>query len=331
MPNMSPNKVKMPEQDPNVRNKNFEEVSLGYTKEQAMEEATRCLNCKKPFCMDGCPVGVPIPEFIHHVAEGEFEEAYQTITRENALPAICGRVCPQENQCEGKCVRGIKTESVGIGRLERFVADYHREQSYVYDCTYDVTDTVTIKCHNALIPVVQRKHMDIETVWTIYANGIIDMQSSVKVGENLPVIPRFGLRFFTKGENVKYYGYGPYESYSDKHLCTYLDEFNTTVSDMYEPYIKPQENGSHFGTRYVETENIRVSSDTPFSFSALHYTQEELTEKKHNFELEKCDDTVLCIDYKQNGIGQNSCGPLTQEEYRFDESEFEFKIRIEIK
>ena len=82
MPNMSPNKVKMPEQDPNVRNKNFEEVSLGYTKEQAMEEATRCLNCKKPFCMDGCPVGVPIPEFIHHVAEGEFEEAYQTITRE---------------------------------------------------------------------------------------------------------------------------------------------------------------------------------------------------------------------------------------------------------
>ena len=173
--------------------------------------------------------------------------------------------------------------------------------------------------------------MDIEPVWTIYANGIIDMQSSVKVGENLPVIPRFGLRFFTKGENVKYYGYGPYESYSDKHLCTYLDEFNTTVSDMYEPYIKPQENGSHFGTRYVETENIRVSSDTPFSFSALHYTQEELTEKKHNFELEKCDDTVLCIDYKQNGIGQNSCGPLTQEEYRFDESEFEFKIRIEIK
>ena len=85
MPNMSPNKVKMPEQDPNVRNKNFEEVSLGYTKEQAMEEATRCLNCKKPFCMDGCPVGVPIPEFIHHVAEGEFEEAYQTITRENAF------------------------------------------------------------------------------------------------------------------------------------------------------------------------------------------------------------------------------------------------------
>ena len=127
MPNMSLEKVKMPEQDPQVRNKNFEEVSLGYTKEQAMEEATRCLKCKKPFCMQGCPVGVPIPEFIGHVANGEFEEAYETITRENALPAICGRVCPQENQCEGKCVRGMRGESVGIGRLERFVADYHRE------------------------------------------------------------------------------------------------------------------------------------------------------------------------------------------------------------
>ena len=117
----------MPEQDPNVRNKNFEEVSLGYTKEQAMEEATRCLNCKHQPCKKGCPVGVPIPEFIAEVAKGNFEEAYEIITRENALPAICGRVCPQENQCEGKCVRGIKGESVGIGRLERFVADYHRE------------------------------------------------------------------------------------------------------------------------------------------------------------------------------------------------------------
>ena len=127
MPNMSPNKVKMPEQDHNVRNKNFEEVALGYTKEMAMEEATRCLNCRKPFCMEGCPVGVPIPEFIQHVAAGEFDEAYSTLTRENALPAICGRVCPQENQCEGHCIRGKKAESVAIGRLERFVADYHRE------------------------------------------------------------------------------------------------------------------------------------------------------------------------------------------------------------
>lgn len=123
--NMSMTKVVMPEQEPNVRNKNFEEVALGYTKEMAMEEAGRCLNCPKKPCMDGCPVNVPIPGFIEKVAEGDFEAAYEIITSENALPAICGRVCPQENQCEGRCVRGIKGEPVAIGRLERFVADYH--------------------------------------------------------------------------------------------------------------------------------------------------------------------------------------------------------------
>ena len=123
--NMSMTKVAMPEQDPNVRNKNFSEVALGYTKEMAMEEAGRCLNCKHKPCMNGCPVNVPIPGFIEKVAEGDFDAAYEIITSENALPAICGRVCPQENQCEGKCVRGIKGEPVAIGRLERFVADYH--------------------------------------------------------------------------------------------------------------------------------------------------------------------------------------------------------------
>ncbi|WP_288060071.1 NADPH-dependent glutamate synthase [Thomasclavelia cocleata] len=125
MPNMSLTKVTMPEQKADVRNKNFDEVALGYTKEMAMEEATRCLNCKHQPCKKGCPVGVPIPEFIQEVAAGNFEEAYKIIRSENALPAICGRVCPQENQCEGKCVRAIKGEAVGIGRLERFVADYH--------------------------------------------------------------------------------------------------------------------------------------------------------------------------------------------------------------
>ena len=122
---MSLKKVPMPEQAPDVRNKNFEEVALGYTKEMAMEEASRCLNCKNKPCVQGCPVNVPIPEFIEKVAEGDFEAAYEIITSENALPAICGRVCPQENQCEGKCVRGIKGEPVGIGRMERFVADWH--------------------------------------------------------------------------------------------------------------------------------------------------------------------------------------------------------------
>lgn len=129
MPNMSLTKVPMPEQDPNVRNKNFLEVAMGYTEEMAMEEASRCLNCKNKPCVSGCPVNVRIPEFVAKVAEGKFEEAYEIITSTNSLPAISGRVCPQENQCEGKCVRGIKGESVLIGRLERFCADYHMKHS----------------------------------------------------------------------------------------------------------------------------------------------------------------------------------------------------------
>lgn len=129
MANMSLKKVPMPEQEPNVRNKNFLEVSTGYTEEMAKEEATRCLNCKNSPCVNGCPVNVHIPEFIAKVAAGEFEEAYKIITSTNGLPAVCGRVCPQESQCEGKCVRGIKGEPVGIGRLERFCADYHMKNS----------------------------------------------------------------------------------------------------------------------------------------------------------------------------------------------------------
>ena len=125
MANMSMTKNPIPEQEPLVRNKNFDEVALGYTEETAIDEAKRCLNCRQHPCVNGCPVNVRIPEFIAKVAEGEFEEAYKIITSTNSLPAVCGRVCPQEHQCEGKCVRGIKGESVGIGRLERFVADWH--------------------------------------------------------------------------------------------------------------------------------------------------------------------------------------------------------------
>ena len=127
--NMRPTKNPMPSQEPNVRNKNFKEVALGYTEEMAIDEAKRCLNCRNKPCVAHCPVNIDIPAFIAKVAEGKFEEAYEVITESSSLPAVCGRVCPQETQCEMKCTRGIKkgSEPVAIGRLERFVADYHNE------------------------------------------------------------------------------------------------------------------------------------------------------------------------------------------------------------
>ena len=127
MPNMSLKKTPMPEQDPKVRARNFQEVSLGYTAEQAIEEANRCLKCKNPKCVTGCPVNIRIPDFIAKVQEGDFKAAYEIISSTNALPALSGRVCPQESQCECHCVRGIKGEPVAIGRLERFCADWYRE------------------------------------------------------------------------------------------------------------------------------------------------------------------------------------------------------------
>ena len=135
MADMSPDKVKMPQLDPDIRNKNFEEVALGYTKEMAVAEANRCLNCKNKPCVSGCPVNVQIPDFIAKIVNGDFKGAYEKITETNSLPAVCGRVCPQESQCEGKCVRGIKGESVAIGRLERFAADY-----FMANCEKDIPD-----------------------------------------------------------------------------------------------------------------------------------------------------------------------------------------------
>ena len=127
--NRDPHRCPMPNQDPQIRRHNFNEVALGYTPAMAVSEARRCLNCKHKPCVGGCPVGIDIPGFIQKVAEEDFEGAYQVVAQSSSLPAVCGRVCPQESQCEGKCVRGLKGESVGIGRLERFVADWHREHS----------------------------------------------------------------------------------------------------------------------------------------------------------------------------------------------------------
>lgn len=144
MMNKSIQKTPISEQDPTIRNKNFEEVVLGYTADEAVEEAGRCLQCKSKPCVNGCPVNVPIPEFIKAIGEKEFEKAYQIIVSENSLPAICGRVCPQESQCEGQCVRGKKGEPVAVGRLERFVADRHMENNGGKSVEKAISNTIKV-------------------------------------------------------------------------------------------------------------------------------------------------------------------------------------------
>ncbi len=179
--------------------------------------------------------------------------------------------------------------------------------------------------------VAIQRILNVETKWTVRPDGSIVFDTMAKKTEpthpgadELPYLPRYGLRLFLSNdvENVEYFGYGPYESYIDKRRASYISKFNTTVTELHEDYIKPQENGSHYGCDYVELSDgknsIKVASPDGLSFNASHYTQEELTEKKHNFELESSGNTVLCIDCRQSGIGSNSCGPTLLERYQLD-------------
>lgn len=163
MANMSPLKNIMPILDPNIRNKNFEEVTLGYTEELAKDEAMRCLSCKEPKCVLGCPVNIQIPSFIKKISEGDYDGAYNIIFADSFLPSICGRVCPQERQCESKCVRAIKGEAVGIGRLERFVGDYHLKNNNDTD--------ISIKPNNIKVAVIGSGPSGLTCAYELAKNG----------------------------------------------------------------------------------------------------------------------------------------------------------------
>ena len=219
--------------------------------------------------------------------------------------------------------RNIRTKWEAAGYDRAFVKVYDTE-------VVQEKHRVQVKCRMGLTAVFQRKLADIDASWDFYGDGTAEVAAKVHKGSGLPPLPRFGLRLFLDESflECEYFGYGPYESYADKHLASYLGKFSADVRDMHEDYIKPQENGSHFGCRSVHIGDIKVTADDPFSFNASAYTQEELTLKKHNFELQKSGYTVLCLDYKQHGIGQNSCGPEPLSEYRFDEEEFSFRFRF---
>lgn len=246
--------------------------------------------------------------------------------------------------CEGKNVL-LKPMEINIWRaptdndrklkLKWFDAHYNETMTRAYTIKYDVEENcVVIESKMALVAVSVQKIVDIDAKWIIHNTGEIEVSMNVKKDMEFPELPRFGLRLFLDKsmEEVSYYGMGPYETYVDKHYSSSHDMYHSSVLLMHEDYIKPQENGSHFDCDYVIVSNkekkVIVLSDTPFSFNVSHYSQEELTEKKHNYELEQSDYTILCVDYAQNGIGSNSCGPELLEHYQFNQEYFTFDLKL---
>ena len=216
-------------------------------------------------------------------------------------------------------------------------ARYDRAFPRVYETKVSKENGVTaIYCRLAITAIQIQHILDLEVTWFIGADGTITVQMNGKRNKELPFLPRFGLRLFLPKhyDKVNYLGYGPGESYVDKRRSTWHGRFTQKVSDMYVDTIKPQENSSHYGcedlTLYSSLGTpIHVTGKVPFSFQASNYTQEELTVKAHNYELEKVDETVLCLDYKMSGIGSNSCGPALSEKYQLNEEDISFMVTLQ--
>lgn len=217
-------------------------------------------------------------------------------------------------------------------------AQYDRTVTRAYETSAEKTeDGVRILSTMSISSPAMQKMMDICAAWKISTDGKVHVSLDVRRNTEFPELPRFGLRLFLpqKMSEVTYFGMGPMESYEDKHRAASHGLYHAGVEDMHEDYLRPQENGSHFDCSYVTVNSAQASLTaaglTPFCFNASAYTQEELTEKAHNFELERCPSTVLCLDYRMNGIGSNSCGPRLLEKYRFEEEAFCFEITLEFK
>lgn len=215
-------------------------------------------------------------------------------------------------------------------------AGYDRPTVRVYEIGAENTESggARISCHLGIAALISSPYLDVQAVWTVDADGRIDCYLSCRRDTRFPFLPRFGLRLFLPRafDSAEYFGYGPYESYLDKHQASRLGVYAQPISELFENYLKPQENSSHMGCRYVTLTDgacsLTAASETPFSCNVSEYTQEELTEKKHAYELEKCGDTVLCIDYKMSGVGSNSCGPELLPQYRLEEERFTFDFTL---
>ncbi len=220
-------------------------------------------------------------------------------------------------------------------KQEWYRARYDKTSVRAYNAVAERKNAaVSIHCNMSMAADTVQRILNMDTLWTIYENGEIDLSMKVNRLPEFPMLPRFGLRLFLDRsmDQIKYYGMGPMESYCDKYRASSHGIYLSSVEELHEDYTRPQENGSHYDCSYVIAKSKEFSfgafSETPFSFNASVYTQEELTAKKYNFELKPSGNTVLCLDHAQNGVGSNSCGPALIEKYRLDVNEFEFGIRL---
>ena len=220
-------------------------------------------------------------------------------------------------------------------KLNWLAARYDHCMTNAYRTEYQVTDSgVTLRAKVGIAPISLQKFLDLDVCWTVSNSGAVTLALHAERNTVFPELPRFGLRLFLPKEmaRVSYFGMGPMESYCDKHHAASHDYFSSTIWQQHEDYIRPQENGSHYDCDYVQLDGAGIKLTAvgakPFCFNASHYTQEELTEKAHNYELHPCDSTVLCLDYAQNGIGSASCGPRLAEQYRLNNASFDFSIRL---
>ena len=220
-------------------------------------------------------------------------------------------------------------------KAEWYNAHYDQSYSRAYETTYEKKEhKVVIHCISAIVAPTVQRILNITSDWEVACDGTVRVKMQVNKDTEFPMLPRFGIRMFLNRsfDDVEYFGIGPDESYIDKCRAGSHGTYVAKVDDLHEDYLRPQENGSHTDCDYLEIRNddtvFTAVSDRPFSFNVSSYTQEELTVKKHNYELEPSGNTVVCLDYAQSGIGSNSCGPALSDKYQLNQEHFEFDIML---
>ena len=324
----------------------FDEVELGSPKQNTDELMDKTSALSKAQDTTSAPLHISESDTEFVVSGSNFEYTFDRNTGNFAGIAVDGQELLAA-PCD-KTIWRAPTDNDRNIKNEWFRAHYDMISERTYDTSCIIKDScAVITCTSCLSAPTVQPVLRINAEWTISAEGTITARMHVTKNSEFPMIPRFGVRMILREnmQNINYIGMGPYESYIDKHHASWHGSFSASIDEMHEDYIMPQENGSHFDCSYVQisspgendvktdmvSHNITVTSAVPFSMNASPYTAEELTNAAHNYELPESDKSVLCIDYRQNGIGSNSCGPELDEQYRFDEDEWEFGFTMHVK